>query len=163
MITTRTARLADVPTVTKLWDEFMKHLENLAARENPRAKLSWTRRPSAFRNYGKWVRKHIRSSIGTVLIAEVDGKVAGYSLIYILTLPPAFQIHRLGHIAELFVKEQYRGLGVSSKLYKEATKWARRKRVQHLSLVVMKGNDIPHSIYEKWGFFDNFIEMRKKL
>ena len=163
MITIRTARLADVPTVTKLWDEFMKYQANLVARENPRARLSWTRRPNSLPSYAKWARKNIRSSTGNVLIAEVDGKVAGYSLIYVLTLPPVFRIHRLGHIGELFVKEKYRGLGVSSKLYEEAAKWFRRKRLQHLSLVVIKGNDLPHSIYEKWGFFDNFIEMRKKL
>jgi len=111
----------------------------------------------------KWARKNVRSTTGNVLIAEVDGKVAGYSLLYVITAPPVFRIHRLGHIGELYVREKYRGLGVGSKLYGEATKWFRRKRIRHLSLVVLKGNDLPHSIYEKWGFFDNFIEMRKKL
>ena len=163
MITIRTARLADVPTVTKLWNEFMKHQANLVARENPRARPFWTRRPNSPLSFAKWARKNIRSSTGNVLIAEVNGRVAGYSLVFILTAPPVFLVRRLGHIAELYVKEKYRGLGVGSKLYAEATSWFRRKGIKHLSLVVLKGNDLPHSIYEKWGFFDNFIEMRKKL
>lgn len=163
MITIRTARLADVPTVTKLWNEFMKYQADLLARENPPARPFWTRRPNSLRSFAKWARTTIRSSTGNVLIAEVNGKVAGYSLIFIMTLPPVFRLRRLGHIGELYVKEKYRGLGVGSELYREATKWFRRKRVQHLSLIVLKGNDLPHSIYEKWGFFDHFVEMRKTL
>jgi GNAT superfamily N-acetyltransferase len=162
-ITIRPAGLSDVPAVTRLWDEFMKHQANLVARENPSSKPYWIRRPGHLRSYQYWARKNIRSNTGSVLIAEVDGQMAGYSLFFILTPPPVFQVRRLGHIGELFVKEKYRGLGIGSRLYEEAVGWFRRKRIKHLSLVVIKGNDLPHSIYKKWGFFDNFVEMRKKL
>ena len=98
-----------------------------------------------------------------VYIAEVDGEVVAYALIFIMTLPPIPRLRRLGYISDMYVKEKYRSLGIASKLYEEATKWFRRKGIKHLSLIVLKGNDLAHSIYEKWGFFDNFVEMRKRI
>ena len=163
MITIRTARLADVPTLTKLWSEFVKDQTEIIIRNNPNSKPYLVKRPDAAKNFSDWAQRKVRSRSARVYIAEVDGKPAGFSLIFIRTGPPIMRLRGLGYIDDLFVKEEYRGLGISSKLYREATKWFRQKGMRHVALTVGTGNEPAHSIYKKWGFFDYHVEMRKKL
>lgn len=163
MITIRAARLADIRTVTELWKEFMKDQEEIVTQRNPKSRPFLVRLPDAVKNFADWASKNIRGRTGRVYIAEVDGKPAGYSLISIRIRPPIARLRRLGYIDDLFVKKEYRGLGISSKLKDEATRWFRKKGIRHVALVVGKGNEPAHSIYEKWGFFDYHVEMRMKI
>lgn len=163
MITIRTARLADVPMVTKLWKEFVKDQAEIIIGNNAKSKPFLVQRLDAAKNFADWAKRKIRSRSAKVYIAEVDGEPAGFSLIFIRTWPPILRLRRLGYMDDLFVKKEFRGLGISSKLHKEATKWFRQKGMRHVALTVGTGNEPAHSIYEKRGFFDYHVEMRKKL
>lgn len=149
--------------VTKLWNEFVKDHMEVVTQASPASKVYLNRRPGAAKNFATRARKNIRARTGKVFIAEVDEKPAGYSLLFIRTVPPISRLHRLGYISDMYVRKKYRGLGISSKLNDEATKWFRQKGIKHVALVVMTGNSLAHSIYEKWGFFDYHVEMRKKI
>ena len=108
-------------------------------------------------------RKYIGSKNGVVHLAEMGGKPAGYSLILIKQNPGVPRVSKIGYISDLFVKEEFRGRGISSKLTQEAMEWFRRKGIRYVSLNVLAENRAPQSIYKKWGFFPFVVEMRKNL
>ena len=98
-----------------------------------------------------------------IQLATMDGKPAGYSLVFIKTNPFNSRIRKIGLIDHLFVKKELRGRKISSALVREAITWFRRKGIRHLSLFVLERNRIPQAIYRKWGFFPFVVEMRKNL
>jgi GNAT superfamily N-acetyltransferase len=162
MLTIRKARRSDVKTLVAMWKEFAKYNVSLAPGNKvlaPHLKRS----SNAARTFAIWARKHIGSRNGVVFLAEMDRRPAGYSLVFIRRNPVIARINTFGYISDLFVREEFRGQGISSKLKNEVTKWARRKGLRHLSLHVVDVNRVPKSIYERWGFFPFVIEMRKDL
>ncbi len=72
-------------------------------------------------------------------------------------------MEKLGEITDMFVREEYGGLGISSKFKDEAFKWLRRKGVAKVSLSVLPDNVQAKSVYEKWDFSIFMSEMRMKL
>lgn len=161
MIKIRKATLKDVPALVELnamledgQDEIilknMPWLEPLSKRKNIYAKET-----------GKGFRKTINSKERFMFLAEINGKLAGY-------LEGAVRKHKVRHcisgsIWDIFIKKEFRGKGISSKLKKEALKIMRKKHAVYVSLNVNRYNTRAHSIYKKWGFVDSDISMLKKL
>ena len=163
MATIRKAKLGDVPNLLYLWKEFMEYHDEMLIKQNPRLKPHLIKRKNAEIIFKKFIKKNIRSKNSLVSIAEVNGKPAGYSLIYIKTNIPVFELGKIGHISDLFVKKQYRGMKISSKFKNEGIIWFKKKRIKYISLQVYTDNKFAHSIYKKWGFFDYHIEMRRRI
>lgn len=163
MMIIRKAYLKDVPTIVNLWKEFMTDHDKIVIKENPQLKSYLGRKKTAADNYKKFVQKHIKSKNGTAYIAEVDGVVAGFTLLFVKDEIPIFKVEKIGFGSDLYVKKEFRGLNVSSKLMAQAIKWFKKKRIKCVSLTLYKNNKIAHSIYKKWGFFDYKIEMRRKI
>ena len=157
------ATIKDVPSIIKLWKEFRKNHNKIVIKKNPKFKPYLIKRSNAAENFKKFVQKNIRSKNSVVYIAEVNGKLVGYSLIYIKDNIPIFKLEKIGYISDLFVKKEFRNQGISSKFKEEAITWFKKKGIKHISLAVYKNNKFAHSIYKKWGFFDYYIEMRRKV
>ena len=107
--------------------------------------------------------KNLRSRNAAIYLAELDGKPVGLSVLTVRENARIYKLRRLGHIVILYVREKYRGLGISTKLYAETLQWFAKKRLPYISLTVMTDNLSAHAIYERWGFFDYQIDMRRKL
>lgn len=102
---------------------------------------------------------------GRVLIAEVDGNVAGYA-----TILPKVRSESLedgdfeyGLISDLVVLRDYRGCGLGQELLKAAEQYAKACKVKYLRLGVLAGNQIAENLYASAGFSPVYIELEKVL
>jgi GNAT superfamily N-acetyltransferase len=159
----RKAGLKDVPLIVKMWKEFVKDHERIVLSNNPKQKTYLSRRPGAAKMFGKYISKQIRSTNAVVHIADVKGKPAGYNLTFTKKNIPIFTVGKLGYLSDLFVRDKYRGMGISSMLKDEALRWLKKKGVAHASIMVNPNNPHAHKIYKRWGFMEYHVEMRKKL
>ncbi len=163
MIKVRKAKTSDVPMLVKLWVEFMKDHDGIVIRADPRLKEYKGMKRNAPLIYKKFISKHISSRSASVFIAEVEGDVAGYVLVYVQKEIPIFTLKRYGYISNLYVKPQFRSMKVSSALVSEAMCWFKKKGLRYASLKMYPANRHAHMIYTKWGFFDYHLEMRRKV
>lgn len=102
---------------------------------------------------------------GRVLVAEVDGEVAGYA-----TILPKVRSEQLedgdleyGLISDLVVLEAYRGLGLGRKLLAAAEQYARSCRVKYLRIGVLAANQAAESLYTAAGYSALYKELEKVL
>lgn len=106
-----------------------------------------------------------RQCAGKVLLAEVEGKVAGYAAI--LTKVQSDEIHdgdtEFGLIADLVVLERFRNMGVGGKLLESSESYAREMHVRWLRVGVMAANRVADDLYESSGFQKMYIEREKDL
>jgi GNAT superfamily N-acetyltransferase len=72
-------------------------------------------------------------------------------------------LEKFGYIAAIFVREEFRDWGISSKFKDETFKWLRRKGIENVSLNVLQDNSQAIKVYEKWGFSTILSEMRMDL
>ena len=159
----RQAKLKDVEEIIKLWKEFMREHDKVILLKSPKLKPYLGRKNNSPDIMRKFIRKNILSKNSKVYFAEVYGKPVGYCLIIIKNNITIFKLEKIGYISDLFVKQKYRKIGISSKFKDIAIKWLKDRKIKHISLVVKKDNKFAYSIYKKWGFLDYHIEMRKKL
>ncbi|MFE7120562.1 GNAT family N-acetyltransferase [Streptomyces sp. NPDC057654] len=85
-----------------------------------------------------------------ILVAELDGRVAGY-----LRLVPATPLPSNAHVRQiqgLVVDETARGRGVARALLRESAELARRQAAVRLTLRVLGHNTSARRLYESEGF-----------
>ena len=163
MIIIRKANIKDVELLVQMWKEFMKLHDAAVIAKNNRIKPHLKLKKDAHERFRKWTIQLIKSKKGLITIAEVDGKPAGYTLSLIKKNIPIFALDELGYISDMYVKKEYQGLGISSKLKDAAVKWFKEKKIKHISLRVYYDNEHARKVYEKWGFFNHSIEMCKEI
>ena len=163
MIKIRKARLNDVETISTLHLEFVKKQDEIVEKHCPQHLDSFCLKKNYDEIVRDFVRKTIHSKNGLVLLSEVDEKPVGFSISIIKKNFPIFQLEKFGLILSIFVREEFRGLGISSKLKDESFKWLRRKGIEKASLNVLPNNSQAIKVYEKWGFSTILSEMRIDL
>lgn len=163
MIRVRKAKIDDLDAIMELWSDFLdEHRARLESR-NPRFMDYFAFKKNAFDMAREYNKDIIKRSNSEIHLAEDNGRIAAYNLIEIKPGIPVFIIDRFGYIGDLYVKEEFRGKKVSSKLYEEAKKWFKKHGVKYVSIGVNPENKEAHGIYKKWGFFDFRIEMRNEI
>jgi len=100
---------------------------------------------------------------GAVFLAEADGKAAGFITVSAEKLWMIYQNRDFAYVGVLFVRKPYRGRRLSSRLTKEAIRWARQRKLKHLGLSVQSGNRRAEAIYRKWRFVSVTQFMQKPL
>jgi len=163
MIKIRKARLNDVVTISTLWSEFVKNQDEIVERHCPQFLGDFCLKMNSDEIFRDYVRKTIHSKNGLVLLSEVNEKPAGFSTSIIKKNFPIFQLEKYGYIGSIFIREEFRGLEISSKLKNETFKWLRRKGIEKVSLNVLPDNSQAIKVYEKWGFSTILSEMRIDL
>jgi GNAT superfamily N-acetyltransferase len=102
---------------------------------------------------------------GRILVAEVDGDVAGY--VTILPKVKSEQVEdgdqEYALISDLVVLEAYRGSGLGRKLLAAAEQYARSCKAKHLRIGVLAGNAVAESLYESAGFAPFYNELEKEI
>lgn len=106
-----------------------------------------------------------RACDGQILVAEVDGDIAGY-----VTLLNRVQSDDLddgdvefGLIADLVVREKYRGAGLGRKMMAAAESAAMAGNVRWLRISVMAANGAARQLYSSAGFSELYVELEKDL
>ena len=102
---------------------------------------------------------------GQVLVADVDGEIAGY-----VTMLNRVQSDDLddgnlefGLIADLLVRKAYRGSGLGQELMAAAESFAREHSVRWLRISVMSENAAARKLYASSGFSEIYVELEKDL
>lgn len=85
-----------------------------------------------------------RNVLAHYLVGEVDGYIVGYGGIWLIIDE--------GHITNIAVEEDYRGLGVGNIILEGLIELSRNNFIKALTLEVRKSNEVARSLYSKYGF-----------
>ena len=102
---------------------------------------------------------------GTVLVAEVDGEVAGF--VTILTRVESEEIAEgeieYGLVSDLVVASKFRRQGFGRKLLEAAESYARANEVRWLRIGVLAENHSANALYESLNFKKLYVDREKDL
>lgn len=98
-----------------------------------------------------------------LLVAEINGKLVGYAAAEIQTRSPLFRIAENGYINDVFVKEEFRKLGIAREFLAELKKWFKSKGIKYVELSVLAGNEVGKKTWAKFGFEDYEIKKRVEM
>ena len=157
------ANLDDADEILDIWEDFMDEHTIIVTNENPELKEYLEFDPNRRNIYRKFLESHMKSQDGAVFIAEDNGKIAGYVMIYIKDEIPVFKNKKIGYCSDLFIKKSHRNKSISSKLKNKVMEWFEHKGIKVISLATFYDNKNARAIYNKWGFFDYKVEMRRKI
>jgi len=115
--------------------------------------------------FGEWYLEQtlesVRENDGAFLVATHGGTLCGMIAGYDSDDPESRS--RYFYIAELSVSEKMRGQGVGSQLI-AAIENSARARGHHTTVIgVLVKNTRAHALYDRLGFRDHAVRMRKKL
>ena len=114
-----------------------------------------------------FIESMINSLNSDYIIIEEDDKIIGYALIEERVSPykdyEAFVEDNYAFIYELVVLPEYRTKGYGRKLIEEAKKWAENRKLTSIELNVLENNYSAKAFYERNGFEEYQIKLRKKI
>ncbi len=102
---------------------------------------------------------------GKILVADVEGSVAGYVMVLCRMVSDSIDDGGMeyGVVTDLVVLEDYRGKGYGSKLLAAAENEARENDVEWLRIGVLNANQLARDLYLARGFNPLAVELEKKL
>jgi len=113
--------------------------------------------------YRKFFKGCIYSKNRLILVAEENNKIIGYAVGKICSRPPVFKIRKFGQISDVFVKKNFRKLGIAKQFLQELKKWFRSKNLKHIELSVHKKNEVGKKAWTKYGLEDSMIKKRVEM
>ncbi len=111
----------------------------------------------------KYIKGRIYSKNDAIFISEFNDKPVGHMIISVKKSFPIFDLQFYGRINTVFVEEEFRGRGISSKLKNEAIKWFKSKGIERISLNVFPNNKTAIDVYNRWGLTLSLFEMRMTI
>jgi ribosomal protein S18 acetylase RimI-like enzyme len=102
---------------------------------------------------------------GLVLVAEVDGILAGFVSVWTRyrSPEPSEDPAEHGYVSDLVTSSNHRGGGIGRALLRAAEERAREAGAPSLGISVKAGNTIACSLYAAEGFENSEIYLEKKL
>lgn len=105
----------------------------------------------------------IKSEDTEVIVAEIENQVIGSAYINIRPAKPYLKHAYFGYLGFMFVKPEFRGMGVNKKIIDQIKTWAKTKNIKELRLDVYNDNFIAIKAYEKAGFEKHLLNMRIEI
>ncbi len=105
----------------------------------------------------------IRSDKAEVLVAVVNGEAVGSGYAKILTAKPYKKFSEYAYLGYMYVKPEFRGLGVNQKILQSLVNWAKEQGLTEVRLDVYDENMIAKKSYTKAGFKPILLEMRMEI
>lgn len=118
---------------------------------------------SAESGYGRFLGSVMGSPDGCVLLADVDGAIAGY--VYVALEPLSWKELRgpAGFIHDIAVTEGARRGGIARQLLAAAIDWLREHNAPRVILWTAASNDAAQNLFRELGFRDTMLEMTLEL
>ena len=117
---------------------------------------------SVERDFNRIIKEQAQARDKASFVAEVDGKLVGYMISYILS--GGFGLKKSAWIAQLGVDPQYMGQGIGDRLAKEIFKFCKKKGIKDIYTSVRWDSTDLLSFFKTLGFDrSNFINLLKKL
>ncbi|HDZ22662.1 hypothetical protein LCGC14_0303910 [marine sediment metagenome] len=152
----RDATEADLDRVAELWAEMIELHHGLDER-------FWRRKPNGDEIFRQWMAEAVGDEKCVLVVAEVDGAVAGFVHGSLVDAPPAVEDKISGNITDVSVGFDYRGKGIGKKLMAAALEWFAAHEAEDITLLAAVKNDCAVSFYEALGFEPHTITMWKSL
>ncbi len=105
----------------------------------------------------------IEDSSVELVIAELDGVIAGCGYAKIKKARDCFQFDQFSYLGFMFTKEDYRGRGVNKKIMNYLYNWSLSKGINEVRLEVYPTNIPAIKAYEKSGMTCSMQTMRIDL
>ena len=110
----------------------------------------------------KIIKEQIRQNKDISFVAEIDGKVVGYMISYIIY--GGFGLEKSAWIATMGVDLKYMGKGIGKKLAEEIVRIYEERGITHIHTTVRWDSVDLLSFFKTMGFDrSNFINLKKKL
>lgn len=101
---------------------------------------------SCFNDY--WSKKsfydELKNRLAHYFVAEIDEKIVGYMGFW--------TILDEGHITNVAVISDYRGMGIGNRLVENAIIWCKENFMSMMTLEVRQSNMVAQNLYKKYGF-----------
>ncbi|WP_108801848.1 GNAT family N-acetyltransferase [Aquimarina sp. Aq107] len=107
--------------------------------------------------------EYIKSNHTEVVVAEVDGHIVGSGYGQIRNRKEFFKQDTMGYIGFMFVKNEFRGQGISQKIIQHLSDWLTKQDITEIQLDVYDQNPNAIKAYEKAGFEKYLVRMRMNL
>jgi predicted N-acetyltransferase YhbS len=108
------------------------------------------------------INEHLRSDDDVSLVAEIDGKIVGYMISYIMYA--GFGLDKSAWIATLGVEPKLMGHGIGKRLAEKILQIYEEKGIKHIFTSVSWDSVDLLSFFKTLGFDrSNFINLSKKL
>lgn len=111
----------------------------------------------------KSLAKNIRSSNSCIFVAEEDDKIVGYLLAFKVDREEMFKIKKAGLIADIFILDNFRKMGIGESLVKECFKWFKQNNIHFVEINIEVSNDGGLKFWNKMGFEDVCVSKYKKI
>ena len=105
------------------------------------------------------VREDIAGGRAIVLVAEVDGRIAGYAFAAIEAESWKELRYEAGFVHDLVVDTAYRRRGIGAALLQSAIDWFAARGVRRVMLGTSPGNGPAQALFRRAGFRQTMIEM----
>lgn len=114
-----------------------------------------------------FIRSMIISKDSDYILAIDDERIVGYALIEERVSPykeyDSFVEDHYAFIYEIVVLPEYRNKGYGKKIIDEAVKWAKSKKLTSIELNALSNNYSARAFYERIGFKEFQVKLRKEV
>ena len=111
-------------------------IDNVVEVENNCFSIPWSK--------ASFLREIENNEVALYLVAKIENKAVGYIGVW--------RIIDEGHITNVAVHSDYRGLGIGSMLVSELLSLCKKDGINSFTLEVRKSNEIAQKLYRKYGF-----------
>jgi GNAT superfamily N-acetyltransferase len=150
----RLATLDDVAIISKMYEDFFAFHADL--------------QPLYFKaaeEKGAYPTDTINSRAADIIIAEIDGSIAGFThVLENKSLPyDCIVQYKFAVCMDLYVSPAYRKKGIATALLNAIKDWAKERKLDFIEIKVLVGNDNAIRLYEREGYSEIYHTLRQKL
>ncbi len=142
--TIRSGRREDAADAARLWMR--------SAEEHTSHDPIYATSPGAERLMRRFLVDLTTSSHAFLFVAEHDGRTVGFVSGELREGSPTFRPKTWASVDDVFVKPDYRNLGVGRALLESVKTWAKERGAHGISLQVAAANERGRKFYEELGF-----------
>jgi ribosomal protein S18 acetylase RimI-like enzyme len=140
----RRAGHKDLEALLDLWEEMMAYHAQLDARFRPTA--------DGRQHFRRIVQEWMTDDACSVWVAEVDGRLVGYTIGRLAENPPVLEPLFVGHVSDICVAPAWRRQGIAGQLFSAVRGWLRQQGVTSVQLHVATQNPAAQAFWLEMGF-----------
>ncbi len=144
-VTVRMGRQSDLEAIGGLWEQLIAFHTQL----DRRFLTAKGARESFLRHISGTI---LRSPDHALIVAEVDGEVAGFLIAKLEYGGPIFLNPNFGYITDACVDEAHRRLGLGHRLFDAARQWFRARGMTNIRVSVATENPVACAFWRDLGF-----------
>lgn len=151
----RAANKKDMDSIISLWNESRIYHDEL----DPRLSMI----DNAATKVKDYYSEQLESENAIFYLAILENHPIGYVCAQLQKRPPVFDPPYIGFIDGLFVKSDFRRMGVGKKLLDLAIRWLKEKEIDRIQLSVASLNQVGIAFWNQCGFTEVMRRMNMEI